>query len=460
MMQLILSAVCLVLLVIVLISGLSLASQKANGKLLVVSLSRADAQHPEVGKITADYKRKLCLGGGLAALLSLVFLIPGLPDSLAFFLMTAFMALVLGGSTIILEHSRMRLLAFKKEQGWIYGNPQVIRVDTAVSRDKKSYSAQLAYLLPPLALSFLPLAWIIGKPQLQVNLPIYGALLGPFFMAIHLWIHHWIQNRHISIPTVDPERNAALVKLEQRELSRASLWLTWLSLVFWLILSFQVIWDPFDMMILAVASVLLIAVDLCIVLRAAGRIRLSQILYCDPGKEIIVDDDYFWHYGSYNNPSDPRVMVEKQSFGGGMIFNLGNPRGRLYNRLVLGAVGIFIALILGFMLSFDLGGIKVVDQGTVIRVDVPVFGTIVNKADIESVSIIDQMPKSIRTNGLGGSNLSLGQFTAQGYGKSLFFIHNDQSPYIVIKLRDKYLFINGRDRVETEEILGIFKTGR
>lgn len=456
MMQLILLSVCLLIMVIMLISGLSLASLNSNGKLLVVSLSRKDAPNEGVAKIVAEYKRNLFLGTGLAALASLAFLIPDLPDSLALFLVFAFTFFAIGGSTVILEFSRTKLLALKREQGWVYGSPQVIRVDTGVSRDKKSFSVPLPYLLPPFALSFVPLGVLFLRPNLQLNLPIPAAFLGPVFLIIHLWVHHWIQSRHISIRTNEPARNAALVKLEQRELSRASLWLTWLTLIFWLVLSFQISLYPFEPMILAVAFISLIAADLFLVVQATGRIRLNQVLYYDPGKEMIVDDDYFWHYGLYNNPSDPRVMVEKQSFGGGMTFNLGNPKGRLYNRLVLGTSGIFIAVILGFMMSFDLAGFKVVDEGGLIRVDVPVFGTSISKDEIENVSTIAQMPKSIRTNGLGGGNLSLGQFTAQGYGKSLFYIHNGKGPYIVVKLKDKFLFINGRNETETEEILRMF----
>lgn len=457
MMHFVLSGIALMILAIVFVSGLGLTKPSAGGKLLAVTLSAEAAAHPAVRAIAAAYRRRLITGTLAMVPLSLCFLLPDLRDSLTILLLLAYVFVVLGGWTLLLESSREKLLALKQSQGWVYGDARVIRVDTAVARDKKSYSVPLATLVPPFALSFLPLTAVLVRPALQVNFPVFAAFLGPFFLGLHLYMHHWYQTRRMPLRSPEPEQNARLVRFELHEITRLSRLLAWLSLVFWLFLSVRLILYPFTLGLTGLGFLFLLLGDGGLVLRTNGRIRHNRALDAVGTEALLVDDDYFWHYGIYNNPQDPRVMVEKQMPGGGMTFNLGNPRGRLYNRLVLGTVGLFLAVVLGFLLIVDGGGYKVVDHGTAIRIDLPVFGTTIARSDIQSVALLEELPRSVRTNGYGGSQLSYGQFSVEGYGKSLFYIHNGKAPYVVVRLKDQYLFVNGATPAETEAILTMFR---
>lgn len=138
MMHFVLSGIALMILAIVFVSGLGLTKPSAGGKLLAVTLSAEAAAHPAVRAIAAAYRRRLITGTLAMVPLSLCFLLPDLRDSLTILLLLAYVFVVLGGWTLLLESSREKLLALKQSQGWVYGDARVIRVDTAVARDKKA----------------------------------------------------------------------------------------------------------------------------------------------------------------------------------------------------------------------------------------------------------------------------------------------------------------------------------
>ncbi|MEH7254320.1 DUF3784 domain-containing protein [Neobacillus niacini] len=70
--------------------------------------------------------------------------------------------------------------------------------------------------------------------------------------------------------------------------------------------------------------------------------------------------------------------------------------------------------------------------------------------DIASIELMDNLPEvTVRTNGVGLPTLSKGHFKVTGYGSSLLFIQKGSSPYIYIEMKDKKVFINDKDPVQT-----------
>lgn len=167
-------------------------------------------------------------------------------------------------------------------------------------------------------------------------------------------------------------------------------------------------------------------------------------------KTIYTDNDEYWKNGIYNNPNDPRTMIEKR-IGYGLTYNMATKKGK---RIVYGSyiIGLAIPILLLFQFFiFDFSKYNLTINNNEVKISAPIYGTTFSVEDIEEVKIIDKMEKGIRTNGVGTERYSLGHYSVNSYGNSLLYIYWDSKPYIEIKLKDKYIFINGTSAEETEE---------
>jgi hypothetical protein len=71
--------------------------------------------------------------------------------------------------------------------------------------------------------------------------------------------------------------------------------------------------------------------------------------------------------------------------------------------------------------------------------------------DIQQVTLLDTMPEVIlKENGFGLATISKGHFKVSTYGSSLLFIQK-QSPYILIEMDHKPIFINGKNPQQTHD---------
>jgi len=87
------------------------------------------------------------------------------------------------------------------------------------------------------------------------------------------------------------------------------------------------------------------------------------------------------------------------------------------------------------------------------------YGDKWDRSTIQTVKLLDEMPPVTRkNNGFGLSTLSKGEFTVEGYGKSLLFVRKQSSPYVYIELADETIFINGETPEETKEWYEQLKT--
>lgn len=78
------------------------------------------------------------------------------------------------------------------------------------------------------------------------------------------------------------------------------------------------------------------------------------------------------------------------------------------------------------------------------------YGDEWNLGDIEKIEILNEMPQvNYKENGFGIGNLSKGRFYVEAYGSSLLYIRHT-SPYLLIDLKEKPIFINGENVEQTQ----------
>ncbi|MBT2693840.1 DUF3784 domain-containing protein [Bacillus sp. ISL-55] len=73
-------------------------------------------------------------------------------------------------------------------------------------------------------------------------------------------------------------------------------------------------------------------------------------------------------------------------------------------------------------------------------------------ADIRHIELLEEMPEvTWKENGFGLATLAKGHFKVTDYGSSLLFIHKGSPPYLFIETENDKIFINSKNRDETEE---------
>ena len=74
-------------------------------------------------------------------------------------------------------------------------------------------------------------------------------------------------------------------------------------------------------------------------------------------------------------------------------------------------------------------------------------------ADIESVTLVDNLPRILRrTNGFSSGGLLRGNFLLEEWGRGKLFINRNSPPYLVVRTRDAFVVVNFEDAAQTREL--------
>src|SRR5690606_19432780 len=87
-----------------------------------------------------------------------------------------------------------------------------------------------------------------------------------------------------------------------------------------------------------------------------------------------------------------------------------------------------------------------------IEIDYPMYSYEFNIADIEQITLVDQVPSGTKTNGEATDQVARGHFRLKELGKTRLYIFKKNPPYIRIKLENAYIFFNEKDPYLTEQL--------
>ncbi|MDD6796062.1 MAG: DUF5808 domain-containing protein, partial [Clostridiaceae bacterium] len=180
-----------------------------------------------------------------------------------------------------------------------------------------------------------------------------------------------------------------------------------------------------------------------IILERVGKIKETQNKLLEAiNDEIYVDDDEYWKGLCYNNPNDSRFMVEKR-VGIGTTINLAHPAGKVFMGVTIAILSVVIISVL--IMEFKLMNVNFslnIDNNRV-SIESSMYEIEFDKDDIKEISLLDEMPHTSRKNGVNDSEIALGNYNVEGYGKSRLYIKKNVNKIVVIKLKDEYIFITG-----------------
>ena len=113
---------------------------------------------------------------------------------------------------------------------------------------------------------------------------------------------------------------------------------------------------------------------------------------------------------------------------------------------------------LSLEMDFSHHKITISKENNSISIDYPSYDYEFSVAEIEDVSLVDEVNFKIRTNGISTDEYSRGSFKSVQYGKCKAYIYNESKPYIVVKLKNTYLIYNERTKDETMKVYNELKS--
>lgn len=169
---------------------------------------------------------------------------------------------------------------------------------------------------------------------------------------------------------------------------------------------------------------------------------------------IYVDNDQYWIDGyKYYNENDTSVSVNSR-YGTGITYNLATKKGKFFNYGIITILGIILVPVCISLVAMDFSRPKITISETLGKVSVkyPIYNFEFDTEDIEHIKVVDEIKFKLRTNGIGTSTYSRGDFSSNEYGKCRVYIYNDSKPYIVAKLKNRYFIYNEKNQEDTMKV--------
>jgi hypothetical protein len=96
-------------------------------------------------------------------------------------------------------------------------------------------------------------------------------------------------------------------------------------------------------------------------------------------------------------------------------------------------------------------GVRVSTDG--IEIDTPFYGTTLQKADIESISLEPGLPRiEARTNGFSGGGALRGHFRVAGLGDGRLYVETGHPPYLLLRTRQSFVVVNFEEPERTRAL--------
>ena len=427
-----------------------------EGMLLGVHLPREAAQGAEVTALTTAYRRR-------TRRFYLVNLLLGVAVCLvAFWRFSPFLILwclwlvefVVGAQWLLLGTHR-KLYDLKMARGWVVGEPATLAAaDTRASAQRRGQGPGLAWHLLPCGLVLTTLLLPGVRDFLLTQGSGWGLLGSGLAISLTLWaLHGVLSRRGNKVYSQDTAVNQAVNHLERQVwgwtlllcslFNAAACWSAawWMARAHWVGSAAYGIY-----LVLELIPVAILTAGLLWMTR-----KRRQLLAGDP-VPLVVDDDVYWRKGWYENPNDPRWLVQDRLVPCNCSMNMAKPGAWGGTIALLAGVGVLMVGLCVLFLWADFGGSSVVIAPDRVAVSAFLYDTEVDPQDIQSVTLLEDLPEDsyVRTNGLDDGRRLIGHFRGRETGPCEMYLHTAASPILAVETGDFTLYFNSEDPAETE----------
>ncbi len=422
-----------------------------NGMLFAVTLPEHAMDHSEVRNIQARFNKKLtqvCLWSGVF-LIPLVLLHAWFAYQTIYFLIWIIVFIIV----IVLPFRRAfrETLALKRENDWFVGTKRVIQSDLRVARLKNQRLASPWLFIIPFVMAIGLNVWAAREDMQFLGLTYVGFVLTLVFFFVSISM----RRSKAKVYSMNSDVNLSLNQFRRRALSFLWLILAIIENIHVIFIYLLALNETEEMFGVWVSIVLLFSViPIGVILYVYRRVNtLEHEVLAEDGKVIYTDDDEYWANGfTYHNPYDKSILVTKR-VGIGETINTGTLVGKI---VIGGVVGILALMIFGvsFMLirSEMTSPILTITSEQRIEIDYPMYSFDFDIGDIKQLSLVDDIPSGMKTNGEATAKYSRGRFRLKELGTTRLYIFKNNPPYIKIQLEDTYIFYNDKDPLQTRQL--------
>ncbi len=412
---------------------------------LGVTLPYEARQDNEVLDLTSGYKRLL----NMTAIILTLLIVPATfiqyeSLSMAYYLTWLPIALCVMYLPYILYHKKIK--ALKAHRCWSSPLAGLSVVDVAVVMQPKKLLGQ-GWFIPPAILCIAPLVYTgifnADKPESAL---LFILLTTNVLMVLIFYVcYRIIYRQRAEIIDENTSLSLALTNLRTYNWSKFWIFAAWLTSAFsmccLLLLNNTVLFIVITM--IYTVAILIVAMNAEFSTRKA-----QQDLTKESGKRIYKDDDDHWIFGTfYYNPHDNHLIVNSR-IGMSTTVNLAKTAGKIL-------MGLTVVCIVGLpFLGIWMGA----EEFTPVRLEVTADKVIgyhtskayeVDIASIQSVELLDTMPRATRIFGSGFTNLAKGKFQVSSVGVCRVLLNPNRGPFIVIKTDANIYMFGTNNREDT-----------
>ncbi len=364
------------------------------------------------------------------------------------------LALIIGGFNYLFCKSSKQVKVIKIKNEWYIEAQKAVLIDTELARLQNTFPIKIKYFVPCVVI-------IIVSMVIFFNAQNYYYQLAPFILIITLlttamffyYLSFKAQNK---VYANDTTINLALNKSYKRGLSEISLVTAYATLVFVPLLiqsSGNVNTNAYTTTLFICIALHSIMTIFAILIVQNKNTKLKQKLLSSSNSVIYEDESDNYKFGYYYNPNVNKTFVPKQ-FGYGSTINVATTGGKIFvaiiGAIIIGTVALILSLI-----GYDFGTITLTESDTTFEISEPgIFYSIsLQKDEITSVEMLDEINPTWRVNGAATDRISVGNFAVEGYGTAKLYIMNNVKKYIKIEMQNgEVIFLNG----ETEELTSTY----
>ncbi|MCX7885172.1 MAG: DUF5808 domain-containing protein [Caloramator sp.] len=420
---------------------------KAKGNIILgVTLPYQNLEDDVVKSIIKDYKRIINILAGIffsASFITLLF--QNYPSLIIIYMFIWFALFLYLGNYIYMKHFR-KLYEIKKSKGWFFGSRHIITIDTEVSRLKDKMPISKFYFIPSFIISLMPfIIAYLGRTNFKIYHLIY-ILLSILTLLLYVYLYNLYKSEKSMVYSEDTKVNLYCNFIYKRYWSICYVLLSYIDAFCLMFIFLNIFKIYFNLMVLTIAIILSTLLSIALIITTQSKIKYMQNRILSLSNDsLIADDDEYWERGYYYNPNDSNLMVEKR-IGYGFTINMAHRWGKVIAFLTFAFIAAVIIPLSIMLIKFDTADFTMKITGDDVKISAPVYGYSFKLSEIEKIEIIDKMPHKYKTNGARSNIYCLGNFNVNGYGSSKLFIYNKVPPFIAIKLKGSYVFINSKNK--------------
>lgn len=431
-----------------------------NGKyVLGITIPVQYRKEEKVQEILRDYHKKMRYINGIGLLACVPVLLLNEYMSIDVLLLLLWYGLLIYFHQENVERCARKLYSLKQKNGWLVGNPHVVRIDTALSGRKDTASVSVRWLffawLIGLGSCLLPGLWAKGL----LSWTVLVAFIGVETLFFLIWLG--VKKAPRRVVCSDAEVNGKLDHILRFEWSRCMVIHSYGIAAFTLYMNWKLYADarqeeagmlsagtnPMTVFVLAfgmIGSVLSIYFAYHNVKKEKEKLLANL---AEEGAELYGDDDEYWLNG-YPKGVHPTGFTEKR-IGVGWTFNA-SLKSSAADKAILVLGSVFVAGICLFLIPFDFARVRLEVEDNRCRVSAASMNYSFALDDIGQITLVEEKPSMSKKNGYDSNRLFLGDFRVQGYGtcKVFAFVKNDMA--VRVDTPNKTIWLNGENEEETQ----------